>query len=61
VVAALLLEATASDVLGDPDAVGRALERALDMAESDRLLFPFLIHPVRGLLERPGTAPGTRP
>jgi LuxR family maltose regulon positive regulatory protein len=52
VVAALLLEATARDALGDPDAAGRALERALDMAEPDRMLYPFLIYPVPGLLER---------
>src|SRR5262245_34529805 len=36
-VGALLLEAMARDALGDPDAAGRALERALDLAEPDRL------------------------
>ena len=51
-VEALLLEAVTRDALGDPDAVGRALERALDLAEPDRMLFPFLLHPEPGLLER---------
>ena len=52
VVAAALLEAIARDALGDPGAAGRAVERALDLAESDLVLFPFLIHPAQGLLER---------
>jgi LuxR family maltose regulon positive regulatory protein len=51
-VPALLQEAIARDALGDQDAAGRALERALDAAEPDRVLFPFLIHPAPGLLER---------
>ena len=51
-VEALLLEAVTRDALSDPDAVGRALERALDLAEPDRMLFPFLLHPEPGLLER---------
>jgi len=49
---ALLLEATARDVLGDPAAAGRALERALDIAEPDGAVLPFLLTPVPGLLER---------
>jgi LuxR family maltose regulon positive regulatory protein len=49
---ALLVEATASYALGDPGAAERALERALDLAEPDGLLSPFLIFPVPGLLER---------
>ena len=49
---ALLLEATARDMLGDPAAAGRALERALDIAEPDGAVLPFLLHPVPGLLER---------
>jgi LuxR family maltose regulon positive regulatory protein len=49
---ALLLEATARDALGDPAAAGRALERALDFAEPDGAVLPFLLHPVAGLLER---------
>jgi LuxR family transcriptional regulator, maltose regulon positive regulatory protein len=51
-VAAALLEAIARDALGDPAAAGRALERAMDLAEPDLVLFPFLIHPAPGLLER---------
>jgi LuxR family transcriptional regulator, maltose regulon positive regulatory protein len=51
-VAAALLEAIARDALGDPGAAGRALERALDVAEPDLVLFPFLIHPAPELLER---------
>ena len=39
---AFLLEAIARDALGDPAAAGRALERALDPAEPDGMLFPFL-------------------
>src|SRR5260370_1662738 len=45
VVAAFLLGTIARDTLGDPDAAGRALQRALDLAEPDQLLFPFLIDP----------------
>jgi LuxR family maltose regulon positive regulatory protein len=52
VVAAALLEAIARDELGDSAAAGRAVERALDLAEPDLVLFPFLIHPVPALLER---------
>jgi LuxR family maltose regulon positive regulatory protein len=51
-IAACLLEASAWDALGDREAAGRALERGLDVAEPDGLLFPFLLHPVPGLLER---------
>jgi LuxR family transcriptional regulator, maltose regulon positive regulatory protein len=43
VVAAFLLGAITCDALGDPDAVGRAVERALDLAEAGKTLFPFLI------------------
>jgi LuxR family transcriptional regulator, maltose regulon positive regulatory protein len=49
---ALLLEATARDALGDAEAAGRALERALDRAEPDGSVLPFLLQPVPGLLER---------
>jgi LuxR family maltose regulon positive regulatory protein len=45
VVAAFLLGAVACDALGDADAVGRAVERALELAEADRRLFPLLIQP----------------
>jgi LuxR family transcriptional regulator, maltose regulon positive regulatory protein len=52
-VMAYALEATARDVLGDEAAADRALERALDLAEPDGVLLPFLLHPVPGrLLER---------
>jgi len=58
-VEAFLLEAIARDALGDPAAAGRALERALDLAEPDGALLWFLLHPAPGLLEglaRQGTA-----
>ena len=47
-----LLEAIAQDALGDGGAAGRALERALDLAEPDGVLAIFLLHPTPGLLER---------
>jgi LuxR family transcriptional regulator, maltose regulon positive regulatory protein len=34
------------------EAAGRALERALDLADSAGLIFRFLLHPAPGLLER---------
>ncbi len=49
---AFLLEAIARDTLGDEGAAGRALERALDLAEPDGGLAVFLLHPAPGLLER---------
>jgi len=49
---AFLLEASARDALGDPEAAGRAVEHALDLAERDRVLLWFLLHPVPRLLER---------
>jgi LuxR family maltose regulon positive regulatory protein len=49
---AFLLEAIARDALGDPAAAGRALERALDVAEPDGVLTMFLLHPAPGLLRR---------
>ena len=49
---AFMLEAIARDALGDPAAAGRAVERALDLAEPDGALSVFLIHPAPGLLER---------
>jgi len=51
-IAAFLLEASARDALGEREAAGRALERGLDLAEHDGLLFPFLLHAVPELLER---------
>jgi LuxR family transcriptional regulator, maltose regulon positive regulatory protein len=47
-----LLEAIARDALGDPATAGRALERALDLAEPDGVLTMFLLHPAPGLLQR---------
>ena len=52
VIAAFLLEAKARDALGDADASQRALERALDYAQPDALLWPFLLHPMPSLLVR---------
>jgi len=49
---ALLLDATARDALRDPGAASRALEAALDLAESGGLLLPFLLHPAPALLEQ---------
>jgi LuxR family maltose regulon positive regulatory protein len=51
-VEAFLLEAIAHDALGDAGAAARALERALDLAERDSILYPFLLHPAPGQLER---------
>ena len=58
-VQAFLLEAIARDALGEAGAARRALERALNLAQPESLLFPFLFDPAPGLLERhrpPGTA-----
>jgi len=49
---AFLLEAIARDALGDADASRNALERALDVAEPDGALAPFLLSPAPDLLER---------
>jgi LuxR family transcriptional regulator, maltose regulon positive regulatory protein len=49
---AFILAASARDALGESDAARRALERALDIAESDGAVLPFLLHPVPDLLER---------
>jgi LuxR family transcriptional regulator, maltose regulon positive regulatory protein len=51
-VVTLLLEAMARDALGDPAAAGRALERALDLAEPNHVIITFLLYPAPGLLER---------
>ena len=47
-----MLEAIARDTLGDVATAGRAIERALDLAEPDHVLFPLLLYPAPGLLER---------
>ncbi len=51
-VQAFLLQAIACDLLGDASAARRALERALDLAEPESLLFPFLYDPAPELLDR---------
>ena len=48
---AFMLEAIARDALGDP-AAGRAVERALNLAEPDGALAVFMLYPAPGLLER---------
>lgn len=47
-----LLEALSRDALGDLEGASTALERALDMAEVDGVLLPFLLFPASSLLER---------
>ena len=62
VVQAFLLEAIARDALGDAGAARRALERALDLAEPEGLLFPFLLIPRRSCSSATaGAAPPTPP
>ena len=51
-VAAFLLEAIARDALGDEAAAGRALERALELAEPEGALWYFLLRPAPDLFER---------
>jgi LuxR family maltose regulon positive regulatory protein len=51
-VQAFLLQAIAYDALGDAVAARRALERALDHAAPESLLFPFLFDPAPDLLDR---------
>jgi LuxR family maltose regulon positive regulatory protein len=51
-VQAFLLEAIARDALGETRTAESALERALNLAEPDGVLYPFLFHPAPGLLER---------
>jgi LuxR family maltose regulon positive regulatory protein len=51
-VQAFLLQAISCDALGDAGAARRALERALDRAEPESLLFPFLYDPAPELLDR---------
>ena len=49
---ALLLQAIASDRVGDQRAAEEALEAALELAEPDGLILPFMLWPSRELLER---------
>jgi LuxR family maltose regulon positive regulatory protein len=51
-VQAFLLDAIARDALGDAGAARRALERALDVAKPEGLLYPFLADPAPDLLDR---------
>jgi LuxR family transcriptional regulator, maltose regulon positive regulatory protein len=51
-VQASLLQAIAQDALGDTDAADQALELALDQAEPDGVLLPFLLYPAPDLLRR---------
>jgi LuxR family transcriptional regulator, maltose regulon positive regulatory protein len=51
-VIAFLLEAIARAALGDPASSAHALEHALDLAEPDGVLSPFLLYPAANLLER---------
>ena len=51
-VEALVLDAGARDRLGDRRAAEESLEAALDAAEPDGLLLPFMLWPSRELLER---------
>ncbi len=48
----LILAAVAYDALGETTAAQEAIERALDLAEPDTLILPFLHTPSRPLLER---------
>ena len=51
-VEALLLDATARDRLGDRRATEDSLEAALELAEPEGLILPFMLWPNRELLER---------
>ncbi len=52
IINALLLDAIACDSLGDAKTAEEDVERALDLAEPDALILPFVIVPARDLLER---------
>ena len=52
VIEALLLDAAARDQLGERRAAEGSLERALDLAEAEGIVLPFILAPVQGLLER---------
>ena len=49
---ALLYEAAARHQLGDPCAAEASLERALELAEPEGVILPFILAPVQDLLER---------
>jgi LuxR family maltose regulon positive regulatory protein len=61
VVQSLLLEAITRDEIGDDRAAGQALERALEVADEDRLVMPFTVDPVPALLERHARCRSTHP
>jgi LuxR family maltose regulon positive regulatory protein len=48
----LLIEAIARDATGDQAGASRALNGALDLAEPDRMLYPFIFHPAPELIRR---------
>jgi LuxR family maltose regulon positive regulatory protein len=48
----LILEAIMRDDVGDTAAAEQAVQRALELAEDDRLLLPFMVDPVPALLVR---------
>ena len=52
VISALVLDAVARDQLGDRLTAEADIERGLDLAEPDWLVFPFVVVPARDLLER---------
>jgi LuxR family transcriptional regulator, maltose regulon positive regulatory protein len=52
VVPALLLDAMARDLLGDKSAAEADIERGLELAEPDALIWPFVMTPPADLLER---------
>jgi LuxR family maltose regulon positive regulatory protein len=52
VIHALLLDAMAHDLLDEADAAEADIERALELAEPDELVFPFVLTPPGDLLER---------
>jgi LuxR family transcriptional regulator, maltose regulon positive regulatory protein len=52
VIQALLLDAIARDQLGETQAAESDIEGALELAEPDALIFPFVMTPPRDLLER---------
>lgn len=49
---AFLMEAIARDVVGDAASAERALGRALELAEPNRLVLPFLLFPAPQMLKR---------
>jgi LuxR family maltose regulon positive regulatory protein len=49
---AFIVDAVARDLIGDSSTAEDHVERALDLAEPDALVLPFLVAPARPLLER---------